>query len=306
MRALKVRVAERVARHRLWEAGQRVAVAVSGGRDSVCLLDLLVETAGLHGGRLSVVTVDHGTRPGSAEDAGFVASLAAARDLPVLVHTAALGPGASEEEMRELRRACFAALEVDVVALAHHRRDQVETALLGWMRGSGTRGLAGMAWRQGRLVRPLLDTDPAELVSWAQHRGLAWREDPTNTDPRFLRNRVRHELLPLLEALRAGSVAAMGRGAAFAAADDALLEELSRAAEERAGGGWSCRFIADSPEPLVRRALLRALPDAHAGIVDAIVQAARRGHGVVEVSTSVRVVVERGVVRTDEDARGAG
>lgn len=306
MRALKLRVADRVARHRLWEPGQRVALAVSGGRDSVCLLDLLVESAGLHGGQLSVVTVDHGTRPGSAEDAAFVAALAQERELPITVCSASLGPSASEDDMRRLRQACFAGLDVDVVALAHHRADQVETALLGWMRGSGTRGLAGMAWRHGRLVRPLLDVDPAELAAWAAARGLRWREDPTNRDPRFLRNRVRHELLPLLEDLRPGAVAAMGRGAAFAAADDGLLEELSRGLEERTGDGWPCRFIAESPEPLVRRALLRALPEAHAGVIDAIVRAARRGQGVVEVSSSVRVVVGRGVVRRVGDPRGTG
>jgi tRNA(Ile)-lysidine synthase len=300
VRALKVRVAEQVARHRLWAPGARVAVAVSGGRDSVCLLDLLAETAGLHRGALSVVTVDHGTRRESGEDAAFVLQLAAERGLPAVCHTASLGPGASEDDARRLRRAVFDALDVDVVALGHHLRDQVETALLGWMRGSGTRGHAGMAWRAGRYVRPLLEVEPAELAAWAEARGLTWREDPTNTDPRFLRNRVRHELLPLLESLRPGAVAAMGRGAALAAADDALLEALSVEAEPARGEGWPTTFVADGPEPLVRRVLLRAWPEATAGQIDAVLRAARRGSGVVGLSRCVCVVVDARVVRTVE------
>lgn len=306
MRRLHQRVAARIRDHQLWRPGDRVAVAVSGGRDSMCLLDLLVASVGLHGGRLEVVTVDHGTRPDSAEDASFVAAAAAALGLGCTVARHGLGAGASEEACRDARLAVFAALEVDVVALGHHQRDQVETALLGWLRGGGTAAQGGMAWRQGRWVRPLLDTPPAALDDWAAARGVRWREDPTNATPRFARNRVRHEVLPLLEAVRPGAEAAMARGARHAAADDALLERLSQEEEvpHRRPGGWSRAWVAGGEAPLVRRALRRRLGEVTSGLVDAIVAAARAGSGAVVVSPRVVVVVSGEQVLMDGSAGG--
>ncbi len=174
------------------------------------LLDLLVASAGVHGGRLSVVTVDHGTRPGSAEDAAFVAARAEELGLACVVARLDLGEGASEDTCRRGRYAAFAALDVDRVALAHHRDDQAETALLALIRGGVSR---------------------AELAAWAEARGLRWRDDPTNDSPRFLRNRVRHEVIPLLDGLRAGAAEALARAATHAAQDDQWLEQASMAAE---------------------------------------------------------------------------
>src|SRR5690606_25781808 len=141
------------------------------------------------------------------------------RGLPCAVVRLGLGPGASEAVCRDARYAALDDVDADVVALAHHRDDQAETALLGLLRGGGTRAIGGMAWRRGRYVRPLLDVGRDEVRAWAASRGLAWRDDPTNARPDFLRNRVRHELIPLLEALRAGSVTALARGAGHAAED---------------------------------------------------------------------------------------
>jgi len=170
---LRFAVAEAVARHRLWANGDRVAVAVSGGLDSVCLLDLLQQTAGMHGGALSVVTVDHGTRPGSAEDADFVEALCAERGVPCTRIDLALGRDASEAGCRAGRFLAFEALDTEVVALAHQRDDQAETVLVNLLRGTGPLGLEGMAWRRGHYVRPLLDTPRAALSAWATWRGLA-------------------------------------------------------------------------------------------------------------------------------------
>jgi tRNA(Ile)-lysidine synthase len=161
--------------------------------------------------------------------------------------------------------------------------------------------MAGMAWRAGRRVRPLLGTPRAAIRAWMVERDLQWREDPSNADPRFLRNRVRHELLPLAEALRQGATEGLARGAWFAAEDDALLEALSVAAEQREVDGLSLAWVADGPSPLVRRALLRAWPEATAAQLDAVVIAARRGSGVVTLSRGVKVVVDgRGVRTVDE------
>lgn len=300
---LRLYVAHGVVARRLWAPGQRVAVAVSGGLDSVVLLDLLVRTAGVHGGVLSVVTVDHGTRPDSGDDAAFVVDLAGSLGLACVRVDAALGAEASEADARSARLAAFDGLDVDRVALAHHRDDQAETVLLGLLRGGGTRAVAGMAWQRGRLVRPLLDVSRDQLRAYATDRRLTWREDPTNASPRFLRNRIRHELLPWIEAARPGAGAALARGAGHAAEDDALLEALSVAEERHHDGGLSAAWVADGPAPLVRRALLRRLPTLTSALIDAIVEAARRGQGAVRVSEDVEVRVARGSVHSFDVSR---
>jgi tRNA(Ile)-lysidine synthase len=221
------RVGSNVAQRGLWAPGQRVAVAVSGGLDSCVLLQLLIDTLRWHGASLSVVTVDHGTRKDSASHADFVETLARAAQLPCERFSLHLGEGASEAACRDARYACLAAVNADVVALAHHRDDQAETVLINLMRGTGPRGLAGMSWKRGRYARPLLDVPRSEIDAWASARGLSWVEDPSNTDPRFLRNRVRHELLPLIESIRPGSTAAIARSAgAMAAWLGASVSEL--------------------------------------------------------------------------------
>lgn len=289
---LRLRVAETVVSRGLWRPGERVAVAVSGGMDSVALLDLLVAGAGVHGATLSVATFDHGTRPGSDADAAFVRALGARLGLPVFAGRAALGEGASEAVCRRARYAWLDTLEVDHVALAHHRDDQAETAVLAWVRGAGTRGHAGMAWRRGRYVRPLLQTPRAALRAWAGGRGLTWREDPTNASLTPLRNQVRHTLLPQVEAMRPGAAAAIARAATHAAEDEALLSELARGAPwQHEACAWPRNWTVTTPSPVVRRALRDRLPDARSSHLDAILAAARSGRGRVWVSSSVCVVV---------------
>lgn len=275
---LRFRVGAAIAAHRLWGPGDRVCVALSGGRDSVCLLDLLCATARWHGGELSAITVDHGTRPGSAADADFAEELARARGLPIHRVDLALGSDASEATARAHRLGAFDELDVDAVATAHHRDDLVETLLLHLLRGAGTRGLAGMRWRRGRLVRPLLAVSGDELEAWAEARGLAWRTDPTNANSKFLRNRVRSELLPLLEHLRPGATSAVARAAAHAADDDHHLAELARS-EVSEGAPLAASWVAEAPAALVRRVLARRMPDAESTHLDALVACARRGSG---------------------------
>jgi tRNA(Ile)-lysidine synthase len=299
---LHLQVAAEVQRRGLWSPGDRVAVAVSGGRDSVCLLELLARTRGLHGASLVVSTIDHGTRPDSGEDVALVKALARRLGLACHVSRMALGPGASEATCRAARRAVWESLPVERVALGHHQRDQAETALLGMMRGGGTLGRAGMAWRSGRYVRPLLDTSPARLEAWAQAHGAQWREDPSNRSPQHLRNRVRHEVLPLLEELRPGAVEALARGAGHAAADAVFLEALVEANDPWDGSGWPRAWIVESAPILVRRALLLRLPGARSSHLDAVLDAARRGSGRVAVSEMVELVVDAARVRIVETA----
>ena len=205
-----------IATHDLLRPGERVAVAVSGGADSVALLRLLLELQAELGIVLSVAHVNHQLRGADAErDAAFVAELAeryglefhlAARDVKAFACERKLS---LEAAGRRLRYAFFRTLvddgKADKIATAHTLDDQAETVLLKLMRGSWLRGLAGihpsLRGADGRawVVRPLLGTARREVEAYLHSLGQPWREDLSNRDRRFRRNRVR-QLLPLLEA----------------------------------------------------------------------------------------------------------
>ena len=185
-------------------AGARLGVAVSGGADSVCLLEVLREL----GYELHVLHVNHGLRGAdSDEDEQFVRELAAQRGLPVAVlRAAAPAPGENlEQALRRIRYAFFEQARrehrLERVATGHTLSDQAETVILRLARGAGVQGLSGIHPVTSRgIIRPLLETSRAEVRQWLRGRGLAWREDASNADPRWLRNRVRTEILPLLAA----------------------------------------------------------------------------------------------------------
>lgn len=200
MTALVARVAERI--DRLAPDGATLLVAVSGGADSLALIELLHLGRERHRRPLGVVHVDHGIAAESSAVARMVTDYAAARDIPHQVIRLDLGARATETVARHARRAALRRVLAErpdaVVVLAHHRDDQIETVLLRVLGGSGPVGLAGMAPRRGRWIRPLLEVDRAELVAFADQRRLTPWHDPANGDPRHLRSWVRHSLRPLL------------------------------------------------------------------------------------------------------------
>jgi len=192
-------------------------VSVSGGADSTALLHALADAsaaAGAH--RLEVVHFNHGLRgAGSDGDEAFVRALAAARGVPCHVvrwHRDAAGPG-MQARARAWRRAeseaLLAARGGGAVALGHHADDQLETRLLRLLRGAALSSLGGMrAAGPGPYVRPLLTARKAEVVGWLRATGRPWREDPSNAESDYTRNRVRNEIVPLL-----ADVAGEGGGA---------------------------------------------------------------------------------------------
>src|SRR5277367_4911624 len=196
------RVAEFIARHRMFKPGQSVGVAVSGGADSVFLLHALREL----GFDLSVIHIEHGIRgAASIADGDYVAHLASTFALPFHIHRADVPAieGNLEEVARNVRQAFYSELiasgAVDRVATGHTRSDQAETVLHRILRGSGLTGLSGIlpVTNEG-IIRPLLEVDRGEIEAWLSERGIAWREDQTNRDLTYARNRLRHEILPLL------------------------------------------------------------------------------------------------------------
>lgn len=197
-------VAEIINRYNMAPGDRRIGVAVSGGADSVVLLHILHALAL----DLLVLHVNHRLR-GSESDAdeAFVRDLAGSLSLPIVVEHAPPPTGNLEQEAREIRRDFFRrAMEAGWeqerlarVALGHTRSDQAETVLLRLFRGSGLAGLAGMRLvTPDGFIRPLLKTGRAEVRAWAAANGLSWREDSSNADPRFSRNRLRNQILPAL------------------------------------------------------------------------------------------------------------
>jgi tRNA(Ile)-lysidine synthase len=175
-------------------------LAVSGGVDSMTLLHMLQRQAGGdRNWKLIVAHLDHGMRRDSARDRELVQTTAAQLGLPFVYHEARLGAGTSEAAARRARYAFLQKVRrasgAQAIVTAHHRDDVLETAIINLLRGSGRKGLTALSSRPG-LERPLLEVPKAELVAYAREQGLAWREDSTNPDVRYLRNYVRQRLLP--------------------------------------------------------------------------------------------------------------
>ena len=183
--------------------GHKVVVAFSGGPDSSALLHALSRGAASLGLDLLAVHVDHGLRPASAAAAEAASTVAARLGVAVEVHRARL-QGGGEDAARGARyrvlEGVAARVRASTIAVGHTADDQAETVLLHLLRGSGLEGLAAMAPREGLRFRPLLGTWREQVEAHCAHYGLEPTHDETNDTTRFARNRVRHELIPLLEA----------------------------------------------------------------------------------------------------------
>ena len=201
--SLPARVLAHIRRHRLFRESGEALVAVSGGADSVALLDLLHRARDQLGLSIVVAHVDHGISSDSRTVGQSVGKLAGKYGLPFETVELHLGPAASETEARRARYAWLRDVQqrrgAKYIITAHHEDDQIETILLRTLHGSASAGLAGIrAKSRGGLVRPLLPFSRRELADYAKARGLPAHDDPANRDPRHLRSWVRATLLPLL------------------------------------------------------------------------------------------------------------
>ena len=277
-------VARAVESNGLWPAGATVVVAVSGGADSLCLLGTLLalRSAPRPGtsvplvGDIVVATLDHGLRGAAgAADARWVCELAANLNLRCFseeVDTRAWARArhlSLEDAARRLRYAFLRRVASEVgaarICLGHTLDDQAETVILRLLRGSGLDGLAGMRPLRDDLARPLLGLTHAQAVAYCAARGWLPREDLTNRDERYLRNRVRRRLLPLLEAYNPNVRRTLARNAAFIADDLAALESATDGAwavvverEERDQVVMRLSSLREQPVALRRRILRRA------------------------------------------------
>lgn len=245
-------VARFVDARRLIEPRAAVVVGVSGGPDSMALLAVLRALSGRgdRAYRLTAAHLDHGLRPGSADDAAFVADLARRWHLPCIVERRQVRADGARDGLEQAARAARYAFLLDAarqaqagcVAVGHHLDDHVETVLQRIVRGTHLRGLAGisaarpLAGSQVMLVRPLLGTTRQAVRRFCADAGLEWRQDPTNADTTFSRNFIRHELLPVLRRrLNVRVDEALARLAEAAVEAESCLAEIAEAALAEAG-----------------------------------------------------------------------
>ena len=269
------RVYEYMGRHQMAAEGTRVLAAVSGGADSMCLLEVLRELKDRMGFRLRVLHVHHGLRESAEGDLAHVESYCESAGIPFQAVRVEAGSYAAqsgmsvEEAARTLRyealmkaadewdeearaglapeavsgtaEAPWGTLEAPSgaaeapsgaadtgdsacrIAVAHHIEDQAETVLFNLVRGSRLAGLRGMLPVNGRIIRPMLELSRGEIEAFLNERGISWREDETNEDIRYSRNRLRKEVMPLLRQINAGAVEHIARAAQEAAQTESYL-----------------------------------------------------------------------------------
>jgi len=253
-------------------ADQTLLAAVSGGADSLFLLIMLHTLAPEYGFTLSAVTVNHRMRSEeeSGGDAGFVQEFCAALNPPVPCYRIDLPEGAvfvlaktrgrgEEDAARVLRYREFDRIArqsgVRWICTGHTRNDQLETLLMRTLQGSPVGAKRGIAPISGRIMRPLLGVDRRDLEKWLRARGYSWREDHTNREERYLRNRIRSRLVPVLDASFAGWARGMLAGARKAAVDEQFISSFPLPEWTISPSGCSCsasEFFALHPALRIR------------------------------------------------------
>jgi tRNA(Ile)-lysidine synthase len=279
--------------------GAPLLVLLSGGGDSVCLLDVAMRL----GAEVSALHVDHGLRADSGEDADFCRALCERLGVPLAVErvdlASARGGGNLQAEARDVRYALAERHATGDYAAAHTASDQAETVLYRLAVSPGRRALMGMAARRGRLVRPLLAVTREDARAYCRERGLRWREDPSNTDLVFARARVREEIVPALRALNPAAERNIAETAAQLREEAEVLDGLVP------DGPPMLASLRSLPAPLARLALRAAADDAPISRRDAdrILALPDEGTTEVELPGGIRAVAEYGALRFE---RGAG
>lgn len=288
IRGFVARVAETVARRRLVGADESVLVALSAGPDSTALVAALsaLRDAGRIG-KVSALHVDHCLRAGGELDARCARETCARLGVPFDSVRVSVGPGNVQAEARRARyralREAAARLGATRIATGHTLTDQAETFLMRALRGAGARGLSAIPPRRGAIVRPLIDVGRDEVVAFLEGERLSWREDPTNASPRYARNALRMELMPVLRRLEPRFDRALARAADLLRDDERALARSARALLS-ADGSVSIASLKARPRAVRRRAVRRLWRESSRGAralsarqIDAVLALCRRG-----------------------------
>jgi tRNA(Ile)-lysidine synthase len=249
----------------LFGRGAKIVLGVSGGPDSVCLLDVFSKLQKKYALELSIAHVNYHLRGKDSEkDAHFVEKLAGKYNLSLDILETRIGDkNKSEEELRDVRYTFFEEVrkenEFDLIAVAHNANDQAETVLMRLIRGTGLAGLSAMSAKNGKIIRPLLKITRKEIIEYLKENELSYRIDKTNKEAVYLRNKIRNKLIPYLEKnfnpsiLRVLSKSASGFGE-----DYAVIEYMTEKAWEE-NQKLSVKKILTLPAAIQKRILQRAI-----------------------------------------------
>lgn len=254
----------------LIKPGSTLVCAVSGGKDSVCLLHVMRSLQKELFITVKAAHLNHQLRGEESDrDEAFVRNLCESLSVPLTVSRADVlarckETGESvEEAARVLRYRFFASLE-GVVATAHTQDDNLETVLLNLVRGTALRGLCGIPPKRGRIIRPMLCVSRAEVEAYLEQHALSHVEDSSNASSLPLRNRLRHEVVPLLARENPKLSSAVFHMSEILREEDAYLDKEAASLLRRArlpDGGWSCRALRDAPDALLLRAMRQLLSE---------------------------------------------
>ena len=226
--SLQKRVLEYIRRQRLWEPKMSICLGVSGGVDSMVLLDIVHKTTRAHKGLIQVCTIDHQLRPTSSEECTFVYEESQKRGIPCVIKKMDIPKGGNlYERARMLRRALLLEEQCARIATGHHQNDQAETLLYRLLRGGGVEGLAGMTPQRGVWCRPLLFSSKEEIVSYAHTQKLVWYDDPSNK--KSMRGKLR-ALMTDLDGVHGPAAPSLARSARLLEEDRCLLQHIQQQA----------------------------------------------------------------------------
>jgi tRNA(Ile)-lysidine synthase len=278
-------------------------VMLSGGADSICLLDVTLRL----GAGVSALHVNYGLREEAAADEAHCVSLCASLDVPLEVERVRLPEhGNTQALARDARYAVAERRASRDYAAAHTATDQAETVLYRLAASPGRRALLGMEPRRGRLVRPLLRVTREETRAYCRDRGLAWREDASNEDRRYARARVRHDLLPALRSISPAAERTIAETALLLRDESEVLDGMVGSALEALGGGPTVELDAlRGLHPALARLVLRELAERAAGKpypvsraeADAVLALGGSGSRSLDLGAGLRAVAEYDTLR---------
>lgn len=301
-----------IRRYNMLEAGDNVTVGVSGGADSVCLLHFLSTIRGEYDINIKAVHINHCIRGQEAlRDENFVKELCERLDIELSVVQVdvpslaiVLGKGI-EECGREARYDIFASTKANKTAVAHTASDNLETVIFNLARGTALTGICGIPPVRGNIIRPLIEITREEVESYCRHYSLSFVTDSSNLSDDYARNKIRHNVVPILKSLNPSLEHSISRFCLSARDDDKLLDHLAERAltESRCTGGYERENLSALPISVKRRAIAfmldKAEVDFDATIIELCVGAVDNT-GKVEVKKSTYFAAERNLVRISE------
>jgi tRNA(Ile)-lysidine synthase len=309
------RMLERVLAEGLIAPGTPVVAMLSGGRDSVCMLDLAVRAVGAEG--VTALHFNYGLREDAGKDESHCSDLCKALGVGLEIERPVRpeGPGNLQAWARDARYAAAARLALPqgaTIVTGHTADDQVETILYRLASSPSRRALLGMRPHDGSLARPLLGFTRAETTAYCEQRRLAWREDSTNAEPTYARNRVRAGLLPELASIHPAAAENVLRTAALLREEAEVLDALVDAEVDGSGGSARGTIALErlaELHPALRRLVLQRLADGAAGrpvpgaarYAEQVLGLRRTGIAMLDLGGHVRAVVEAGVLRAERD-----